>query len=133
MPSAPIEELKTLIKKLHSERQMHMNAIETIDKAFVDLGLGGHVQGQAKRGPGRPVGGGGRRTRGHFAVSGTQMILGMIKQAGSKGVAGAEIAKRWKADGRGGSSYNIINRMLAAKQIGRRKVKGERGSMYVLA
>ncbi len=130
MPSAPIEELKTLINKLQTERKAHLDAIDAIDKAFADLGLGGYG-GPARRGPGRP-GGLGPRTRGHFEISGTQMILAMVKQAGAKGVSGNDIAKRWKAEGRGGSSYNIINRMLAKKMIARRKVKGERGSLYVL-
>ena len=138
MPKSPLNELQTIIRKLHSERQTHVEAIERIDSTFDELGIEAESPRRGRRGrpPGRPAGrykAGRRRKRRKYATSGTESILSFVSRGNKKGATGAEIANHWKAEGRAGSSYNIINMLLKAGKLKKKKLKGERGSMYMAA
>lgn len=142
MRNSTIGQLQTLVRKLSSERQQHLDALAKIDDAFNDLGISPPTgkrrgrppksAGAVRRRPGRRVKRGrpGRPKRRSYAMSGTQSILSFVKKAGAKGATGGDIADRWKKEGRKGSSYNILNAMLKKGLVRRKKLKGERGSTY---
>ncbi len=71
-------------------------------------------------------------TGNRYAVSGTDLITGMVSKAGAKGVPGGEINKVWKAEGRAGTAYNILSQLVKQKKVKRKDSEG-RGSLYVPA
>jgi len=133
-----LTELQTLIRKLHAERQTHLAAIQEIEDTFQTLGIDPGEGGTGRKRRGRPPGRaggkvGGKRKRRKYATSGTQSILSFISKGNRNGASGAEIAKHWKSEHRAGSSYNIINMLLKAGKVKKKKLKGERGSLYMAA
>jgi hypothetical protein len=131
MSIARLDELRSLIAKLQAERQQHVNAIEQIDQAFAGLGL--YAAEPKKRGRGRgrsKTAVKHRKPRGKFKTTGAESILAFVKAAGAKGVAGGDIAKHWKAEGRGAGLYGLLGQLVKGKKIKRQKIKGQKGSMY---
>jgi hypothetical protein len=57
--------------------------------------------------------------------------LTFVKAAGAKGVVGGQIAKHWKAEGRGAGLYSLLGQLVKTKKIKRQKLKGEKGSRYL--
>ena len=128
-------ELQAIIARLQNERQVHLDALADIDAVFAQFG----ITSQKKKRRGRP-----RKAKKKVArrvakrrkrqtkrkVSGPQSILNFVKRAGKRGVNGAEIVKRWNAEGRAGGAYTPISKLVKAKKLKRRAVKGERGSRY---
>lgn len=127
MAKSALTELQSIIRKLKEERQSHEEAIARIDGTFRELGLVPEGFGAGRRGYR------GRRIRRKYATSGTQSILQFVSKGNRNGATGGEIANHWKAEGRAGSSYNIINMLIKAGKLKKKKLKGERGSMYVAA
>ena len=122
------------ISQLKKKRQAHLDAIAEIDETFAQLGI--EAEG-ARRGPGRPrgagrraVGRGRRRTRRTFAVSGEEAVLAYVKKVGKPNAA--DVNKDWQSQGRGGKADNALSKLVKAGQLKRVKVKGERGSRYVI-
>jgi hypothetical protein len=66
-------------------------------------------------------------------MSGEQSILQFVAKSGAKGASGADINNHWKSEGRSGGAYTPIGKLVSAKKLKRRKVKGERGSRYATA
>ena len=67
-------------------------------------------------------------------MSATASVLAFVKKSGRKGVTGSQIVKHWNAEGRGAGCYNILGRIVKAKQLKRQAIKGKkRGSLYVAA
>jgi len=144
-------QITSIINKLKAERKKHADALRSLDDVFEKIGLTTHLaEEQQKPRPGRPPGKRrpgrppkakgtttaakkGRRGRGKFRTTGSDSILMFVKQAGSKGVMGAEIGKHWKAEGRGAGVYVVIGKLVKAKKLKRENVKGERGSRYTAA
>lgn len=133
--------LATVIRKLQQERQNLQQRIDEIDSIFGECGI--TVTATAARGrPGRPpkmTGGGsqrgarrGRRRRRSFATSGTQSILGFVKQAGRGGATSSEISKHWKGEGRAGEVYITLGQLVKTGKLKKKSLKGERGSQYSL-
>ena len=127
-----LEELKSLIAKLQADREAHVNAIAQIDDAFAALGL--HAVQPKRRG--RPVGVSSkpmkkRRRRRKFKTTGAESILAFVKAAGAKGVVGGQIAKHWKAEGRGAGLYGLLGQLVKGKKLKRQKIKGQKGSRYL--
>ena len=56
-------QLNSLLRKLHAERNHHVEAIDEIDKIFAQFGIDPEG-GAARRGPGRPRGSKGRKKAG---------------------------------------------------------------------
>jgi hypothetical protein len=134
MSMTKLEELKSLIARLQADRQAHVDAIAQIDQTFSTLGI--QAQPQAKR-RGRPSGASiaarkHRRPRRKFTTTGNESILSFVRAGGPKGVTGAQILQHWKAQGRGVGCYNLMGKLIKEKKIKRNKLKGERGSMYVI-
>jgi hypothetical protein len=141
------KELTTVIAKLRDQRRAHEEAIAEIDSVFADLGIdagGGRRRGRpaGRRGPGRPrkagkttrakkTGRRGRRTRGVFAQTAEESILGFVKKAGKPTTA--EINTHWTAEGRGGKADNTLTKLVQAKKLKRVKDKNVRGSRYTAA
>ncbi len=134
-----LTELQSLLRKLEAERQSHLAALQEIEATLSELGIdpgrSGATRGKRRgRPPGKASGKiGGRRKRRKYATSGTQSILSFISKGNRNGASGAEIAKHWKSENRAGSSYNIINMLLKAGKVRKKKLKGERGSLYMAA
>jgi hypothetical protein len=132
MSVARLDELKSLITRLQADRQAHVIAIEQIDQAFAGLGL--EPQGKKR---GRPRGTAPkpatskRKPRRKFKTTGAESILAFVKAAGVKGVVGGQIAKHWKAEGRGAGLYSLLGHLVKTKKIKRQKLKGEKGSRYL--
>jgi len=131
-------ELQAIIAKLQNERQVHLDALADIDAVFAQFG----ITSQKKKRRGRP-----RTAKKKVArrvakrrklgtkrkVSGPQSILNFVKRAGKRGVNGAEIVKRWNAEGRAGGAYNTIGKLVTAKKLKKRTLTGQRGSRYTAA
>ncbi|MCH8880037.1 MAG: hypothetical protein IID34_09155 [Planctomycetes bacterium] len=130
-------ELQALITSLQQQRQAHLDALAEIDSAFAQFGIklkrrkSGGSPRKAKRRVAKKVAKRhkrkARRTR---KMSGPQSILNFMKRAGKNGVTGAEIVRHWNAEGRAGKAYTAIGKLIKAKKLKRRAVKGERGSQY---
>jgi hypothetical protein len=131
MSIARLQELKSLITKLQADRQAHVIAIEQIDQAFAGLGLQPQSKKRGRRHGVSHKTTGTRRPRRKFKTTGAESILTFVKVAGAKGVVGGQIAKHWKAEGRGSNCYNMLGMLVKAKKIRRQKVKGQKGSLYV--
>ena len=127
-----INELQSLVVKLQAERQAHVDAVAAIDATFQALGISAETKRRGRRpGPGKKAKIAKTRVkRRKFKTTANELILATIKKAGTKGAAGAQITKAWKAVGRPGNAYNALNLLLKAKKIKRQKIKGERGSVY---
>ncbi|RIK68545.1 MAG: hypothetical protein DCC65_02830 [Planctomycetota bacterium] len=140
MASKTINDLQSLVQKLQTERQEHLDAIARIDDAFNDLGLSPMDRPRRGRKPGRKpgkkAGRVGRPTsskRKRYGMSGTKSIMAFVGRHGAKGASGAEIANHWKSEGRRGSSYNILGSLIKAGRLKKKTVKGVRGSVYLAA
>ena len=142
--SATATELATLINRLQSERQEHLDAIAQIDATFGQFGISSSTRKRRGRPPGSTRRGGRPRKkaarklarkdgRRKFRRTANESVLTFIKKAGRKGALGAEIAKRWKSEGRGVGLYPTLSKLVKAKKQKRVKVKGGRGSTYTVA
>jgi len=155
MSNTKIRELESVVAKLETERQQHLQAVAEIDAAFEKMGIS--PSGQMRRKPGpkpgkrkgklgamaykkpgpKPKGKSARKGKGptgnRYAVSGTELVLGMVKKAGAKGVPGGEINEIWVKQGRAGSAYNILGQLLDANKVKKQKNKAGRGSLYIAA
>ena len=142
--SATAKELATLINRLQSERQEHLDAIDEIDATFGQFGI--TVPAKKRRGrprktvrtarPAKPrqaakvAKKGKRKARRQFPMSGLDSVLAFVKKAGKKGVTTAEIVKHWKSDGRSGNGYKALGELVKAKKLKKEKIKGAKGSRY---
>lgn len=70
------------------------------------------------------------RKRGKFKHTGAQSILGLLK--GRKALTTREINFAWKKEGRGGTADVMLGLMVKAKKLKRTKLKGQRGSQYLV-
>ena len=145
MGKTTINELVSLVGRLQSERKAHVEAIAKIDDAFAGLGMEAGAE-PVRRGPGRPRGGAkrkmvkaksgagrpgrkpGKRTK--FKTTANDLILGIVKKAGAKGVSSGDIKNRWAAAGRPGEPYNTLGELVRNKKIIKKNIKGQRGSRY---
>ena len=48
-------------------------------------------------------------------------------------MAGAEIAKHWKSEGRGAGFYVALGKLVKAKKVKKEKIEGTKGSRYAAA
>jgi hypothetical protein len=140
MSKTAINDLQTLIRKLQDQREAHLAAIADIEAAFGSLGIKppkrrGRPRGAKKPTAGRKAGKAKTakkvRRRKKFKTTANELVLAVIKNAGAKGVTGAEISKAWRSAGRSGNAYKTLNELGKAKKFQRRPLKGKRGSLYV--
>jgi hypothetical protein len=137
MSKTAINDLEVLVRKLQAERQAHLDAIADIDEAFGSLGIEppkrrGRRRGAKKASAKKTVGKKKvARKRRKFRTTATELVLGVIKKAGAKGIAGAKISKAWRSAGRPGDAYNTLGELTKAKKIKRMPLKGKQGSLYV--
>ena len=137
MAKTTINELESLINKLQAERRGHVDAIAEIDAVFEQFGIkpaankrrrpAGSTMPAAKRAARR---GSQRRT---FKVSGAQSIVTFVIRSGKNGVTGADIVKHWESEGRAGGAYKEIGKLVSARRLKKRPLKGQRGSRYMMA
>ena len=128
MSTTRLEELKSLIAKLQTDRQGHLDAIAQIDEAFATLGIQPEVKKRRGRKPGVATK---TRTRGNFKITAKELILAFVKAAGANGTTGEKIAQYWKAEGRKAGCYNALGKLINDKKIKRQKLKGQKGSLYM--
>ncbi|NOX59809.1 MAG: hypothetical protein GXP29_13270 [Planctomycetes bacterium] len=157
MGKTTINELVSLVGRLQTEREAHVNAISTIDEAFSKLGMeasgvsrprvgrppgsGKKAVAKARRGPGRPPGSksagakpaGKKRKARRFKTTANDLIMSLVKKTGAKGVSSGDIKRRWAAAGRPGEPYNTLGELVRSKKIVRKEIKGERGSRYAIS
>ena len=131
------KELQAVITRLQQQRQAHLDALAEIDSAFAQFGIklrrrksGGSPRKAKRRVAKKEAKRHKRKARGTRKMSGPQSILNFMKRAGNNGVTGAEIVRRWNAEGRAGKAYTAIGKLVKTKKLKRRAVKGERGSRY---
>ncbi len=125
-------ELQAVITRLQQQRQAHLDALAEIDSAFAQFGIKPRKRTRkAKKKVAKKVAKRhkrkARRTR---KMSGPRSILNFVQRAGKNGVSGAKIVRHWNAEGRAGKAYTAISKLVKAKKLKRRAVKGERGSWY---
>ena len=135
--------LATVIDKLRAERAAHEAAIERIDAAFAEHGIGQPSTAKRGRRPGRPKGTTKkaskqstkrttkRKTRRRFAKTAEQFVLDLVTNA--KQLTTREINGKWKQAGRGGSADNALTNLIKTKKLKRQNIEGQRGSMYLPA
>jgi len=130
-------ELQAVITRLQQQRQAHLDALAEIDSAFAQFGIkprrrksGGRPRKAKRRVAKKVAKRHKRKARRTRKMSGPQSILNFVKRAGKNGATGAEIVRRWNAEGRAGGAYTPISKLVKAKKLKRRAVKGERGSRY---
>ena len=125
-------ELQAVITRLQQQRQAHLDALAEIDSAFAQFGIKPRKRTRkakkkvAKRVAKRHK----RKARRTRKMSGPQSILNFVQRAGKNGVNGAKIVRHWTAEGRAGKAYTAIGKLVKAKKLKRRAVKGERGRQY---
>ena len=137
------------IQRLLDERQLHAQAITSIDETLAKVGaaLGTTAKpprpaapakkaaapkpAPAKPAPAKPAPAKGKRTRRQFAISGEQSILQFIKSKSNP--RGSEIESHWKSEGRKGRAINLISKLAKEKKLKRIPLKNERGSRYSVA
>lgn len=141
----PAEQLGSLIARLQSQRQEHVDAIAEIDASFARFGITpvqkkrrGRPPGRRGRRPGpKPIAKAApkarRRKRRQFKVSGLKSVLAFVKAAGKTGRTTAEINKHWKGEKRSGNAYITIGQLVKAKQLKKEELKGQKGSRYTAA
>ncbi len=145
MSKTAINDLQVLIRKLQDQRQTHLGAIADIDEAFKSLGIQPPKQRGRRRGAKKTTGatkGAARKTVGKkkvakkgprkFKTTAGELVMAVIKKAGTTGATGAQIAKAWRTAGRPRDAYNALGELVKAKTIKRQQVKGQRGSLYVV-
>jgi len=127
-----INELQSLVSRLQTERQAHIDAVAAIDTTFQALGISAEPKKRGRRpGPGKKAKIAKRQTkRRKFRTTANELILATIKKAGAKGATGAQITRAWTVGGRPGDAYNTLSVLLKANKIKRQKIKGARGSVY---
>ncbi len=144
MSKTAINDLQALIRKLQTERNVHLDAIAEIDEAFGSLGIkppkrrgrprGTKKAGRKKVGKRRVAKKAKKvRRRKKFKTTASELVLTVIKRAGAKGATGAQISKAWRAARRPGDPYNTLGELSRAKKIKRRSLEGKRGSVYAVA
>jgi hypothetical protein len=99
MSKAAINDLQALISKLQAERKGHLDAIADIDDAFGSMGIKppkrrGRPRGVKKTVAKKKIGKKKttKKTRRKFRTTASQLVLGVIKKAGAKGIGGAKIS-----------------------------------------
>lgn len=117
------------VSSLLKARAIHMAAIDKIDLTLKSISsmLGGGMALPAVKEAGAPATKG-RRRRGRFELSGEASILKFIEKHGSPTTK--EVNAHWKGEGRGGSADNALTKLVAAKQLKRIALEGQRGSRY---
>jgi hypothetical protein len=146
MGKSTINELVSLVGRLQSERNAHVEEIAKIDDAFSQLGL--EAGGATRRGPGRPRGGvkhapvkaksaagrpAGRTKKKKFKTTANDLIVDIVKKSGANGLTSGDIKKRWAAAGRPGEPYNTLGELVRNKKIVKKNIKGQRGSRYSIS
>jgi len=155
MAKAIVKNLISQIQKLHNERQSHVDAIEEIDAIFADIGIQSTAVSKSKLGRpkkkagkvsrprkasakrGRPAKKKvakkkrGKSTGKRYKVSGPQMLLDKINKAGAKGASSSVLVAQWKKEGRSGSPYNVLNKLVKERHVKKTSKKGERASVYI--
>ena len=143
-------QLASLIQKLQTERQEHLDAVADIDATFERFSISvapvkrrGRPRKNAKPGPRRSVAAkaaktatpakkGKRKARGQFTMTAEQTILTFVKAAGKKGVTTSEIVKHWRSEGRSGDGYTKLGELVTAKKLKREKITDGQGSRYTV-
>lgn len=141
MSKTRVNELQSLVAKLHADREGHLAAIAQIDAAFDALGIKMPKRKKRGRKPGKKKAVGkiakkktAKKTkRKKFKTSANELVLATVKKGGAKGSTGAQISKAWKTAGRPGDAYNTLGVLFKEKKIKREKIKGAKGSVYRLA
>lgn len=145
------------IEQLLAERQRHADALSRIDEtlfgvytALEAVSLNGHAAREAepevlvptKKRRGRPPGvrkastapiapKKGRRTRGSYAVTGDDLILGFIRQRRSPTTK--EVKAFWASEGRKGTADNVLSKLFKEGRVRRTPLgNGIKGSRYSL-
>ena len=137
MSKTRIGELQSLVARLQTDRNAHVDAITEIDAAFDALGIA--VPKAKKRGrkskktvAAKPLAKK-KAKRKKYRVTANDFVLATIKEASTKGATGAQISKAWKAAGRPGDAYNALSTLAKEMKIKREKLQGAQGSVYRVA
>jgi hypothetical protein len=120
---------KGLAKKI-AERDALSRQIEEIE-ALLGARPAGRRKGGRRGGRKAAAPAGKRRKRGHFKITGEQMILNLL--SGGKVMITRELNAAWKAAKRGGTADTTLGKLVAARQLKRQKIVGAKGSRYTLA
>src|SRR5690606_11498156 len=141
-------ELAKLVDELRAERQEHLEAIARIDEMFARFGIDAEPAGAAapaRRGRAtkkkdvaarqarksktkkatartQSPASRGRRTRGQFAKTADESVLGFVKKHGNPNAA--EVNTHWRKEGRGGKADNTLTKLVKAGQLKRVTAEG---------
>lgn len=128
--SSVVSQLSSVVDAILKERQAHLSAIEEIDATLARYGLSS-LSRQAVRSA--PKAGRKRGKRSHFAVTGGESILAFVRSRGKSGATTTEINDNWKNEGRKGTAYVLIGKLVKEGKLHREALKGVRGSKYTLS
>jgi hypothetical protein len=141
---SPAMAFEKYLSQLLSKRSEYVNGLQEIDGLFSKWGIKVEPPNGRGRKPGRPkmsqistvmvapAAGNGRkrRKRGRFSHTADEFILSLLQ--GDKKLETKDINAAWKAAGRGGRADQPLAKMVKDGKLKRMKVKGERGSRYVV-
>lgn len=128
-------ELRKLVQQLHNERAEHVMAIEAIDQTFHELGLDANKTTVKPR-IGRPVGSKntvniGKNGKGKMSTATADtFVLSFI--LANPGCTTAQVNEHWITEGRNGKADQTLFKLVKTGQIGRKNIKGKRGSTYTV-
>ena len=123
-----------VIHNLRSERQQLQTRLADIDATFEQLGISAEPsrrRGRRQRSTTSPAVRGGRRQHGQYAQTAGQFLLGLLLK--KKQLTTTEINKAWTQAGRPGNANGTLMKLVKAKKLKRRKIRGGKGSRYQVA
>lgn len=150
MPNTTAAQLAQLLQTLQQERQQHVAAIVEIDGVFTALGITAKPAVKRGRKPGstnkaaktetaapkpapvaapaepKAAGKKGRRPKAKDGLTGEQYLMKLLAD---EKLPTAEINRRWKASGRGGTADNLLGALVKNGKLKRTSIDG-RGSEY---
>lgn len=127
-----INDLGSIIEKMKSDRQAHLDAICSLDDIAAKYGVRLVSDDQTvfnKRGQKKS---GQKRSRRRFEVSGPNMIKALIGSARTP-MTSAQINQEWSKEGRAGRPDNILTKLVKEGIVRRDPAaNGQRGGQYTL-
>ena len=137
MAKSTILELRAAVKKLQSERQVHIEEVARIDAMFEQLGISMPAARRRGRKPGRPKGSTTKKVakkaakrgkRGTYKKTADEFVLGLF--AGGKKLTTAQIGAKWRQAKRGSKPDNALTKLVKQQKVKRENIEGGRGSTY---
>ena len=138
LANLPVEVIQAEIQRRLSKLPELLKQRDQLNRQIAELGplagrapkaAGPKARATKAKAPAKPVRR--RRKRGMFKQTAEQFVLSLFSGGAIKTTA--ELAAAWNQAGRGGKVDNSLTKLVKAKTLKRRKIRGKKGSKYRLA